>query len=61
MPLAHDELLAQALDAAIAKHFSTLFEVLLVDPSPNGLQRFQAGLKRLAETENAVREVIRKL
>ena len=60
MPLAH-ELLEAALDAAVTKHFSTLFEVLMVDPSPQGVQRFKAGLTRLTETEKAVREIIRKI
>jgi hypothetical protein len=55
-----DKLLQDALDAAVTRHFSTLFEVLMVDPSPQGMQRFKTGLTRLASTEETVRELIRQ-
>ena len=54
-------LLEDALEAAVARHFGTLFEVLLVDPSPQGLQRFQAGLKKLSDTERSVATIIEKM
>ena len=52
-------LLQDALDAAVAKHFSTLFEVLMVDVSPQGFQRFERGLKKLTDTESKVAELIK--
>ena len=50
--------LQDALDAAVARHFATLFEVLMVDPSEKGMQRFENGLKRLLDTEQAVAKLL---
>jgi hypothetical protein len=50
-----------ALAAAIVGHFCKLFEVLMADPSPNGLKRFEAGLAQLLDAERAVVEVINRL
>jgi hypothetical protein len=52
------EALEAALDAAVATQFCKLFEVLMVDPSPAGFKRFEAGLTRLTETEKAVRKTL---
>jgi len=54
------DILNDALRHAVDKHFSQLFEVLLVDPSPKGLERFRAGLDRLINTENSVATIIRE-
>ena len=51
--------LEAALDTAVITHFCKLFEVLMVDPSPEGLKRFEAGLTRLLHTERAVADVIK--
>ena len=51
--------LDEALQAAVQKHFATLFEVLMVDASPQGLQRFERGLKKLTDTESKVAELIK--
>ena len=50
--------LDEALQAAVQRHFSTLFEVLMVDASPQGLQRFERGLKKLTDTERAVAKLL---
>ena len=47
-----------ALEAAVQRHFVTLFEVLMVDASPQGLQRFEKGLRKLTDTESKVAELI---
>ena len=54
------DVLIDALRHAVDKHFSQLFEVLLVDPSPKGLERFRAGLDRLVKTEHTVAAIIRE-
>ena len=51
--------LDEALQAAVQKHFATLFEVLMVDASPQGVQRFERGLKKLTDTESKVAELIK--
>lgn len=52
-------LLQSALDEAVARHFSTLFEVMLVEADTDkAMKRFNAGLTRLIEREHAVRVVI---
>jgi hypothetical protein len=39
-------------------HFGNLFEVLMLDPSPEGMKRFQNGLAKLAATESSVRKLL---
>ena len=57
-----DELLAQALDAAVSRHFGTLFEVMMVEKDTDlAMRRFNGGLTRLIEREIAVRELIKKV
>jgi len=51
----------EALDAAVATHFGTLFQVLMVDPSDGGMQRFKKGLSRLADAEKTVRDIVGKM
>ena len=53
------ELLEQALAQAAQRHFSILFDVLMVDPSPAGLIRFEAGLQKLADTHGKVADILR--
>jgi len=51
-----------ALDAAAARHFSTLFEVMMVEKDiAVAMQRFKSGLSRLIEREKLVREIIQKV
>ena len=52
-----NELLNKALKRATEDHFCKLFEVLLVSPD-EGMGRFQAGVKRLMDTEAAVAQLI---
>ena len=47
-----------ALEAAVQRYFVTLFEVLMVDVSPQGFQRFEKGLRKLIDTESKVAELI---
>lgn len=55
-------LLDAALDQAVMKHFSTLFEVMMVESDAHAaMKRFTKGLERLTEREIAVRDAIRKL
>ena len=50
--------LENVLQTAVEQRFCHLFEVLMSDPSEKGIERFKVGLRRLAEMENAVSEII---
>ena len=50
----------EALDSAVQAQFGRLFDVLLRDPSEQGMKRFGNGIKLLSETERAVRTATRK-
>lgn len=50
--------LEDVLDEAVRQHFCRLFEILMRDPSDQGIERFRTGLRRLAEMEEAVTEII---
>lgn len=54
-------LLRIALDQAVAKHFSQLFEVLMVTADEQGMRRFQKGLHKLVQAEADVANVIATL
>ena len=46
----YKQLLENALEQAVQRHFCQLFEVLMVRPDEPGLKRFGAGLDKLAVT-----------
>ncbi|MBT1509388.1 hypothetical protein KIP88_02640 [Bradyrhizobium sp. SRL28] len=48
------------LQAAVQQNFCKMFDVLMSDPSPQGLDRFKKGLHNLAKMENAVADIIEK-
>ena len=50
----------EALDSAVQAQFCRLFDVLLRDPSKQGMERFGNGIKLLSETERAVRNMMEK-
>jgi hypothetical protein len=50
----------EALDGAVQAQFGRLFDVLLRDPSEQGMKRFGNGIKLLSETERAVRNMMKK-
>jgi len=55
------QLLHDALDAAVSKHFSTLFEVMMVEKDTElAMQRLKNGLTKLTDREKIIRELIRK-
>jgi hypothetical protein len=56
--MSRPSLVDRALAHAVEAHFCKLFEVLMHDPSPAGLKRFQAGLDRLIATEAAVKALL---
>jgi len=45
--MTENELLEEALDAAVTRHFGTLFEVLMVGGDARAMDRFENGLKKL--------------
>ena len=56
-----EQLLQDSLDAAVSKHFSTLFEVMMVEKDTEvAMQRLKSGLTKLADREKIVRGLIRK-
>ena len=60
MATPNDQLLQDALDAAVSRHFGTLFEVMMVEKDIEiAMQRFKNGLQKLADREKAVREMIK--
>jgi hypothetical protein len=57
-----DQLLKEALDAAVSRNFMTMFEVMMVEKDIDlAMERFTAGLNKLMKREAAVRDVLRKL
>lgn len=52
-------LLEEALEQAVARHFCKLFDVLMSDPSEQGLERFRAGVSKLGNVHQAVSQIIK--
>jgi hypothetical protein len=53
-------LLEEALEHAVREHFCKLFNVLMTDASEQSTERFRAGIRRLAETEKLVSDMIKR-
>jgi hypothetical protein len=53
-------LLEEGLEHAVQEQFCALFKVLYLDNSEQGVERFRAGVRKLAETEFLVADMIRK-
>ena len=53
-------MLDEALEEAVKAQFGKLFSVLVVDPTPESYERFRVGVRRLADVEYAVSELLRK-
>lgn len=49
-------LFEEALDDAVLTHFGKLFATLMLDPSAEGMKRFQTGLAKLTAIESSVRK-----
>ena len=54
-------LLEQGLEQAVQQQFCQLFAVLMVRPDKQALDRFKAGLDKLAQTEQTVGVLIADL
>ena len=52
------EVLERALEQAVTQYFCQLFSVLMVKPDVAAMDRFEAGLDKLATTEDAVSKKI---
>ena len=62
MATSTDQLLLEALDAAVSRNFMTMFEVMMVEKDIDlAMERFTAGVNKLIKREAAVRDVLRKL
>ena len=55
------DVLADALEAAVEAHLARLFEILLRDTDEQSLKRFQNGLKKLAQAEHDVGNLIENM
>jgi hypothetical protein len=52
------ELVLNSLDAALAQQVAQLFEVVMSDPSDEGIGRFMAGLNRAVGVHTRLRDVL---
>ena len=52
--------LEDVLQAAVQQNFCKMFDVLMSDPTPQGLERFKKGLRNLARMEEAVADIFEK-
>jgi len=53
-------MLDEALEEAVKAHFCKLFSVLVTDPNAESYERFRVGVRRLADVEHHVRDMLRK-
>ena len=53
-------MLDEALEEAVKAQFGKLFGVLYVNPTPEGYELFRVGVRRLAEVEFHVKDMLRK-
>ena len=52
------ELVLGALDAALAQQVAQLFDVVMADPSDEGIGRFMAGLNRAVGVHTRLRDTL---
>ena len=52
------ELVLNSLDAALAQQVAQLFDVVMADPSDEGLGRFMAGLNRAVGVHTRLRDTL---